>query len=607
MLGAAPRTWYRVVLVIAAAVAVVTPAAGYAGPHQARLARGFFGSGIGRVVTPGTGGARVIGVVWLVPGRSLAAIHVASADTQRPTRPTALAVASAGQTIVVLAWVASTDNVGVAGYGVYENGSLVASSATTGYTLVGLICGTAYTVAVDAYDAAGNRSEKATIVASSAACPGLASVYVSTSGNDSTCVRGDASRPCATPGKACAIAQGGDTILVGAGVYAAGFNVANCNPVSAVTFENAPGANVFFAGDSTIGPSVSNIAIQGDRIGHGVGFSLGRTAVTGSSNIVWNNVNLYCQNASPWTQLHSNLTNEDSCSSALTIAGATNGFTWNGGDQSDWASCLTNCTHTGTQGNPNVDAIGPGVQNVLIEHVNTSNYFSLDNNGSAGDHSEAWIFTGGSHVAFLDDSWTRCEPPVSTGYALNNSCNTAYLFFGQSGSSATADNYTFTQDIIAPGHGQKAFQYGYNAPAGHQATFAFLYNDIEGMTICGASTAGPCGPNPGNTFTGTNMLFVGNVAAHSWYGNCFSAATYSHNIFYTNNTSNAGGCGPNDINGGTNVPETKFWVSPNGPNYNYTPTPLLYGAGETASCPAADINGNARPTATPCDAGAVQH
>ena len=80
-------------------------------------------------MTPRTGGARVIGVVWLVPGRSLAAIGAVSVDTQRPTRPTGLAVASAGQTVVALAWTASTDNVGVAGYGVYENGSLVASSA----------------------------------------------------------------------------------------------------------------------------------------------------------------------------------------------------------------------------------------------------------------------------------------------------------------------------------------------------------------------------------------------------------------------------------------------------------------------------------------------
>ena len=79
-------------------------------------------------------------------------------DTQPPTTPTGLAVTSAGQTMIALNWTAATDNVGIAGYGVYENGSLIASPATTGYTLIGLTCGTSYTLSVDAYDAAGNRS-----------------------------------------------------------------------------------------------------------------------------------------------------------------------------------------------------------------------------------------------------------------------------------------------------------------------------------------------------------------------------------------------------------------------------------------------------------------
>ena len=92
-------------------------------------------------------------------------------DTTAPSTPTGLAVSSAGQTSLALSWSASSDNVGVAGYGVYKNGTLAASPTTTGYTLTGLACGTSYAVAVDAYDAAGNRSGKATITTSTAACP----------------------------------------------------------------------------------------------------------------------------------------------------------------------------------------------------------------------------------------------------------------------------------------------------------------------------------------------------------------------------------------------------------------------------------------------------
>ena len=92
-------------------------------------------------------------------------------DTTPPSTPTGLVVSSAGQTSVALTWNASTDNVGVAGYGVYNNGTLIASSTSTGYTLTGLTCGTSYSVAVDAYDAAGNRSSRATVTTSTVACP----------------------------------------------------------------------------------------------------------------------------------------------------------------------------------------------------------------------------------------------------------------------------------------------------------------------------------------------------------------------------------------------------------------------------------------------------
>jgi chitodextrinase len=92
-------------------------------------------------------------------------------DTQPPSTPTGFAVSSAGQTSLTLNWNASTDNVGVVGYGVYSNGKLVASPTSTGYVLTGLSCGTSYSVAVDAYDAAGNRSSQATVTTSTVACP----------------------------------------------------------------------------------------------------------------------------------------------------------------------------------------------------------------------------------------------------------------------------------------------------------------------------------------------------------------------------------------------------------------------------------------------------
>jgi chitodextrinase len=62
--------------------------------------------------------------------------------------------------------------VGVAGYGVYNGGtSPLATTTATSYTFTGLGCGTSYALSVDAFDAAGNRSGKATVTASTSPCP----------------------------------------------------------------------------------------------------------------------------------------------------------------------------------------------------------------------------------------------------------------------------------------------------------------------------------------------------------------------------------------------------------------------------------------------------
>jgi beta-glucanase (GH16 family) len=92
-------------------------------------------------------------------------------DTSPPTAPTLLTKTAADASSVTLSWSPSLDNVGVAGYGVYLNGSLSASSTWTSYTVGGLTCGTTYTVAVDAVDAAGNRSAQAALSVATAACP----------------------------------------------------------------------------------------------------------------------------------------------------------------------------------------------------------------------------------------------------------------------------------------------------------------------------------------------------------------------------------------------------------------------------------------------------
>ena len=91
-------------------------------------------------------------------------------DTTAPTAPPALTRSAATTTSITLSWTASTDNVGVTGYTAYSGTTSQGTTTTTSYTFTGLACGTAYTLGVEAYDAAGNRSTRPTLSASTAAC-----------------------------------------------------------------------------------------------------------------------------------------------------------------------------------------------------------------------------------------------------------------------------------------------------------------------------------------------------------------------------------------------------------------------------------------------------
>jgi DNA-binding beta-propeller fold protein YncE len=95
---------------------------------------------------------------------SLYATYLGTPDTSPPTQPTGLGATAVGPTQVDLSWTASTDNVGVAGYTIRRNGTVIANTGTTAtsYSDTALSPSTTYTYTVDAYDAEGNHSPPST-------------------------------------------------------------------------------------------------------------------------------------------------------------------------------------------------------------------------------------------------------------------------------------------------------------------------------------------------------------------------------------------------------------------------------------------------------------
>ena len=81
-------------------------------------------------------------------------------DTQAPTVPKGLKATVISSTQINLSWTASTDNVGVEGYKIYQNGTQIGTTADTSYQSTGLKASTSYSYRVAAYDGAGNTSAK---------------------------------------------------------------------------------------------------------------------------------------------------------------------------------------------------------------------------------------------------------------------------------------------------------------------------------------------------------------------------------------------------------------------------------------------------------------
>ncbi|CAD0001872.1 M4 family metallopeptidase [Flavobacterium chungangense] len=112
----------------------------------------------------GAGSAEVIATTNAFYAVGVGAAYSSSTDTTAPTAPASLAASGTTGTTTNLSWTASTDNVAVTGYNIYQGTTLKGSSTTTTYAVTGLSALTAYSFSVKAKDAAGNLSASSNTV-----------------------------------------------------------------------------------------------------------------------------------------------------------------------------------------------------------------------------------------------------------------------------------------------------------------------------------------------------------------------------------------------------------------------------------------------------------
>jgi len=128
-----------------------TPATGSFGDAPLAVGQSFWDplSGVTVTTVSVEAGVAVVNVGW-------------GADTVAPSTPGNPQVVSTGATTARFSWTASTDNVGVTGYRVSRNGSVLGTTTSTLWNDTGLVGGQAYTYSVVALDGAGNASGAAT-------------------------------------------------------------------------------------------------------------------------------------------------------------------------------------------------------------------------------------------------------------------------------------------------------------------------------------------------------------------------------------------------------------------------------------------------------------
>jgi chitodextrinase len=465
-------------------------------------------------------------------GSTATAACSGSGDTQAPSAPAGLVASGQTQTAITLSWSASTDNVGVAGYGRYRDGTLVSSGSGTSFSFSGLACGTNYTLAVDGYDAAGNRSTRPSITAATTACSpgGSANVYLSVGGSDSNACTQAA--PCKSFDRGYRVAAAGAVVEVAAGSYPAQTIATDGSKTSAndVVFRPASGASVVLA-DLTV--LADHLEIRDLRVNNSA------STKTSADDVTLRNIDML----------------------GFFIEGSSN------------VSVLGGRVHCGVCGYHSQISAESGVNvaptNLLIDGVLFEDWQAA----TSDQHTECLQIGGGNGIVIRNSTFRECATQTPANATSN--IHVSWYGFGPKTSNVTIENNFIYQSGNA-----------FSIQAGDYSGLRIRYNSIVGPIVIF-----------GGQGDGTPVQITGNI------------------LRYT-----AGMCSAQPLGGGPNAPLTWRYNVLSGGTCHTTDKNAVYGfinqltdlhllagatangAGDPSSYPTTDIDGNTR-SSTP-DAGA---
>ena len=486
-------------------------------------------------------------------------------DSQAPTAPGNPAVGTVSQTSVAVSWSPSSDNVGVTGYGYYRGTTSVGNGTGTSYVFSGLSCGTGYSFAIDAVDAAGNRSAKSTVTATTGTCPaappggggggggggsGTANLWVDTTGG--SCARQ------ATPGaysdaQACSwnaayqAAQTGDLILVRGGSYGdvkIGPNKASLAPPG-VTFRTADGASV-------VVDDLENGHIAGGTGGSNISFVGPASARTfrsdKASNVVVDNWHVDC--------------------------GGCNGV------QTFHLEAADNVV----------------VRNSEIENNNNNSLMWISGSNLRFDNNlihDAGLPSGsGAHTECMY-AWNVTNLTLRSNHFWHCSVMDVFITGSSVANGGLVENNVFEKPWSTTGQIGNGFAFHFRnggSPSPDPSSWDFRYNTF----------VGPLSITPSENPVGSGgMRVIGNVflaGAPCGHAN----TTYSHNAFAS------GGCGTNTVVSSLATLLGGFVATGDPGNYALLPTSVLRDKGSPTVYPSGDKAGNARPSGPAPDIGAYE-